>query len=100
MFLRHSTLSIYLLLTPNPECPLSEVVLYIDPLSLPRRYWPVVDDALRRAAYDRGVHVRFLGSFWEHTSPDQVKFLASLAADNPVGRYNGTIQAVSLYYSI
>ena len=65
------------------------------PCSLTHRYWPVVDDALRRAAYDRGVHVRFLGSVWEHTAPDQIKFLASLAADSPIGSMNGTIQAVS-----
>ena len=54
-----------------------------------------MDDALRRAAYDRGVHVRFLGSVWEHTSPDQIKFLASLAAMSGTGVRGGTIETVS-----
>ena len=59
------------------------------------RFWPTVDDALRRAAYDRGVHVRFMGSIWNHTSPDQVRFLSSLAALSGTGSRNGTIEAVS-----
>lgn len=33
----------------------------------PIRYWPDVDDALRRAAVERGVSVRLLVSIWSHT---------------------------------
>lgn len=60
------------------------------------RFWPEVDDALRRAAYNRGVHVRFLGSCWNYTSPDMIKFLKSLAdiSLTATGNSNGTIQAV------
>ena len=54
-----------------------------------------MDDSLRRAAYDRGVHVRVLGSVWEHTMHDELNFLASLAAVGRVGPRNGTIEAVS-----
>ena len=69
----------------------STAQMYV-PLS---RFWPEVDDALRRAAYNRGVHVRFLGSCWNHTSPDMIKFLRSLADITLTGDKNGTIQAVS-----
>ena len=33
----------------------------------PVLFWPVVDDALRKAAVERGVHVRLLLSLWDHT---------------------------------
>ena len=46
------------------------------------RYWPVIDDALRKAAFDRQVHVRLLASLWNHTRPDLKFYLRSLAALN------------------
>ncbi|KAK3092765.1 hypothetical protein FSP39_006993 [Pinctada imbricata] len=45
----------------------------------PRRYWPVIDDAIRRAAFDRGVNVSLLISYWKHTWQDMQKYLKSLA---------------------
>lgn len=47
-----------------------------------RTYWPVIDDALRRAAFDRKVKVRLLASLWNHTRPDMKYYLQSLAALN------------------
>ena len=43
------------------------------------RYWGVVDDALRAAAF-RGVRVRMLLGLWPHTSPRVLPYLASLNA--------------------
>ncbi|KXJ05005.1 Phospholipase D3, partial [Exaiptasia diaphana] len=45
-------------------------------------YWPVIDDALRKAAFDRGVVVRLLAGLWNHTRPDLKRFLKSLSAIN------------------
>lgn len=44
------------------------------------RFWPVIDDALRAAAIDRGVSVKLLISYWNHSSPAQDYFLHSLQA--------------------
>ena len=46
------------------------------------RYWPVIDDALREAAFNRKVKVRLLASLWNHTRPDLKFYLRSLAALN------------------
>jgi len=43
-------------------------------------FWPVFDNALRRAAVERGVRVRVLASHWSSTRPDLVRWLRSLAA--------------------
>ncbi|XP_028921100.1 5'-3' exonuclease PLD3 [Ornithorhynchus anatinus] len=48
--------------------------------SHPRRFWPAIDDGLRRAAYERGVKVRLLVSCWDHSEPSLLPFLRSLAA--------------------
>ncbi|VDM62690.1 unnamed protein product [Angiostrongylus costaricensis] len=45
------------------------------------RYWPVIDDAIRSAAF-RGVSVRLLVSNWTHSNPHQLAFLKSLIAVN------------------
>ncbi|XP_064402849.1 5'-3' exonuclease PLD3-like isoform X2 [Halichondria panicea] len=58
----------------------------------PKYFWPTFDDALRSAAYDRGVHVRVMGSYWNHTSKDMVRFLQSLSASNGTGPYQGIIE--------
>uniref|UniRef100_G3VES0 5'-3' exonuclease PLD3 n=1 Tax=Sarcophilus harrisii TaxID=9305 RepID=G3VES0_SARHA len=44
------------------------------------RFWPAIDDALRRAAFERGVRVRLLVSCWGHSEPALRPFLLSLAA--------------------
>lgn len=46
----------------------------------PPRYWPVLDSALRAAAFDRGVHVRLLVSCWLNTDPTMFTYLRSLQA--------------------
>ena len=46
------------------------------------RYWPVIDDALRSAAFDRQVTVRLLASQWAHTKKDMYAFLCSLSMMN------------------
>ena len=56
------------------------------------RYWPVIDDALRRAAFDRKVKVRLLASLWNHTRPDMKYYLQSLAALN--GANDASVQVV------
>merc|ERR1712037_1001189 len=45
----------------------------------PMEFWPDIDDALRRAAINRGVRVRLLTSHWAHTRPAIARFLRSLA---------------------
>jgi len=45
----------------------------------PMEFWPDIDDALRRAAINRGVRVRLLTSQWAHTRPAIARFLRSLA---------------------
>ncbi|XP_020027616.2 5'-3' exonuclease PLD4 isoform X3 [Castor canadensis] len=50
----------------------------------PARYWPVLDNALRAAAFNRGVHVRLLVSCWLNTDPTMFPYLRSLQAlSNP-----------------
>ncbi|XP_012871642.1 PREDICTED: phospholipase D4 isoform X1 [Dipodomys ordii] len=46
----------------------------------PARYWPVLDNALRAAALNRGVCVRLLVSCWLNTDPAMFPFLRSLQA--------------------
>ncbi|KAI8042114.1 5'-3' exonuclease PLD3 [Drosophila gunungcola] len=42
------------------------------------QYWPFIDDALRRAAVERGVAVKLLISWWKHSNPSEDKYLRSL----------------------
>ena len=41
-------------------------------------FWPVIDDALRRAAIERGVEVKLLLSNWTSTRPQMKDYLKSL----------------------
>lgn len=59
-----------------------------------RTYWPDIDDALRRAAFDRKVHVLLMASLWNHTRSDMKNYLQSLAALNYA---NGAYVQVRLY---
>ncbi|XP_015976948.2 5'-3' exonuclease PLD4 [Rousettus aegyptiacus] len=50
----------------------------------PPRYWPVLDNALREAAFNRGVRVRLLVSCGLNTNPRMFPYLRSLQAfSNP-----------------
>ncbi|EHB01401.1 Phospholipase D4 [Heterocephalus glaber] len=52
--------------------------------SHPAMYWPVLDNAVRAAAFGQGVHVRLLVSCWLHTDPTMFPYLRSLQAfSNP-----------------
>lgn len=44
------------------------------------RFWPVIDNQLRRLAIDKGIKVRLLVSHWKHTNAAVAPFLRSLAA--------------------
>ncbi|XP_045138773.1 5'-3' exonuclease PLD3-like isoform X2 [Portunus trituberculatus] len=44
------------------------------------KFWPLIDNALRRAAIERGVRVRLLASHWSHSRRDLPLFLHSLSA--------------------
>lgn len=46
----------------------------------PRKYWPRIDDALRRAAIERRVSVRLLFSNWTSTKPSEKVWYRSLNA--------------------
>ena len=60
-----------------------------------RRFWPVIDDALRRASLERGVEVRIMASWWNHSRPAMVKYLNSIAAVN--GAMRAKIKVVSFF---
>ncbi|KAM9134633.1 5'-3' exonuclease PLD3-like isoform 3-T3 [Pangshura tecta] len=45
----------------------------------PKRFWPVIDDALRAAACNRHVKVRLLISCWQHSDQSMFLFLESLS---------------------
>ncbi|XP_055880137.1 5'-3' exonuclease PLD3-like [Biomphalaria glabrata] len=92
---------IYISSSPQPFCPFGRTVdidaiinvinsakkyIYISvmeyvPIILyksPQIYWPVIDDALRRAAFDRNVEVFLMASHWAHSEKDMYSFLRSL----------------------
>ncbi|XP_065541424.1 5'-3' exonuclease PLD4 [Lathamus discolor] len=48
----------------------------------PERYWPTIDNALRRAAFEYRVQIRLLVSCWTHSDPDMLYYLRSLRALN------------------
>lgn len=47
-----------------------------------RRYWPVIDDAIKRAAFERRVRIRMLISCGQDSNPAMLPFLQSLASMN------------------
>ncbi|XP_076017701.1 5'-3' exonuclease PLD4 [Genypterus blacodes] len=50
----------------------------------PRRYWPVIDDAIRTAAFEQKVKIRMLISCGLDSDPSMMPFLQSLASmDSP-----------------
>ncbi|NWS49994.1 PLD3 Phospholipase, partial [Probosciger aterrimus] len=48
--------------------------------SHPQRFWPAIDDGLRRAVVERRVRVRLLVGCWRHSQGTMFPFLKSLAA--------------------
>ncbi|KAG1684369.1 Cytoplasmic dynein 2 heavy chain 1 [Nymphon striatum] len=48
--------------------------------SNPKRFWSVIDDKLREAAYMRGVFIKILVNYGESSSPAMLPFLKSLSA--------------------
>ncbi|KAA3675433.1 phospholipase D3/4, partial [Paragonimus westermani] len=50
------------------------------------KFWPVIDNALRSAAIDRGLEVRLLISMWPHTPKTMRSYLSSLKAVDGIGR--------------
>lgn len=46
------------------------------------RYWPAIDNALRRAAFDSRVQIQLLVSCWTHSDPAMLHYLRSLRALN------------------
>ena len=61
------------------------------------RYWSVIDDALRRVAFDKGVKVQLLTSKWSHTSGQQTAFIESLNEFGKMPYINGSITVVSVF---
>lgn len=45
-----------------------------------RKYWPVIDDALKTAAIEQKVEVKLLISYWNHSAPSEDNFLKSLSS--------------------
>lgn len=58
----------------------------------PTKFWPVIDNALRKAAVERKVHVRLLASHWSHTRKTMDVFLKSLNALQNQGILRGSIE--------
>ena len=68
----------------TPDVNGLNINVFISILLLCSRFWPVIDDALKRAAIDRKVHVRVMGSWWKHSRPYITNVLLSLSALNGV----------------
>ncbi|XP_057298652.1 5'-3' exonuclease PLD3-like isoform X1 [Hydractinia symbiolongicarpus] len=58
----------------------------------PKKYWPVIDDALREAVYTRGINVKILTSHWSHTNKQQFAFLQSLVELGKMEYIKGSLQ--------
>ncbi|XP_052827411.1 5'-3' exonuclease PLD3 [Octopus bimaculoides] len=54
--------------------------------SYPKKYWPVIDNALRNVSFNKGVEVFMMCSLWKHTKPSVDNYLNSLAALSGTGR--------------
>ncbi|CAI9730716.1 5' [Octopus vulgaris] len=52
----------------------------------PKKFWPVIDNALRTVSFNKGVEVFMMCSLWKHTKPSVYNYLTSLAALNGTGR--------------
>lgn len=54
-------------------------------------YWPIIDDRLRAAAFERGVQVRLMPSWWKYSRETTKSFLRSLADISPAMK-DGSIE--------
>lgn len=63
----------------------------------PTEYWPLIDDALRKAAIERNVDVRVMASRWKSTRSMMLKFLKSLDALESYSSRGGGIRAKLFY---
>merc|ERR1712223_1575210 len=95
--------SVYLSSSPPPFCPdgrevdinaiskvissaekfISIAVMDYSPTFLfakNHQFWPVIDNLLRKAYIERGVEIKLLFSYWDHTKPDMKFFMHSLTA--------------------
>lgn len=48
--------------------------------SYPKRFWPAIDNHLRKAVFERRVKIRLLVGCWPHSKAEMFPFLKSLAA--------------------
>jgi len=103
MDLPNPALSVYLSSSPPPFCPHGREVdidAIVKTINMAEHYvhiavmdyfpttiytphpvfWPVIDDALRAAAINRGISVRLLISHWAHTRPSITRYLNSLSS--------------------
>lgn len=58
------------------------------------RFWPIIDDALRKVAYEKKVKVYFMAGCWKHSSLDMLVFLKALNDLHKVSKVE--IQVVSV----
>lgn len=116
--LTNPSLQVYLSSSPPPFCPqgrevdvdaivkvintaekfINIAVMDYFPTTLYTRkphFWPVIDDAIRKAAIERGVEVRMLISHWDHTRPNIKNYLKSL--QDLSGAYKRTNITVKMF---
>ncbi|KAH8853512.1 Phospholipase D3 [Schistosoma japonicum] len=55
--------------------------------NMPLQFWPVIDDALRKAAIERSVEVRLLISKWKHSMANMYEYLGSIKALNGISSF-------------
>lgn len=58
----------------------------------PKKFWPKIDNALRRAASERKVKVQLLFSNWSHAKPEELMWYKSLNAVQSPALSGGGIQ--------
>lgn len=64
------------------------------------KYWPVIDDALKKAAIERKVSVRLLVSKWKHSRKSEDYFLKALEdLTNSYNKVNIEVVGTSTIYS-
>jgi phospholipase D3/4 len=57
-----------------------------------KQFWPIIDDALKKAAIERNVNIKLLTSRWNHTRYVSSVYLRSLAAFNSSKLIGGSIE--------
>lgn len=62
-----------------------------------RKFWPVIDDALKTAAIEHQIQVKLLISYWNHSAPSEDNFLKSLSSLTNAYK-KVSIEVVSIFY--